>query len=343
MYYQILITCVPMPRCALPPNNCAISTSTLHSHNSAMLCVSKIVFEISPQNSPVFPQKSPVFPQNSPVFPQKSPVFLTYLHLCITFLQCCVCQRLCSKSCRKRALYFLKRALYFLKRALYFLKRALYFLKRALYFLKRALYFLKRALYFLKRHTNEYGMRVSCRKSSTFLNPYISAKEPCISSKEPCISSKDIRMSMVWKYHVKRALHFSTPTFPQKSSIFLRITYEWAATWVKDSMRVIASVVFRRPHFPRLKVHGGDMGWLQSVGSINYRSVLQNIVSFIGLFCKRDLWFNRDPTNRSHPVGDSMGAPCLLLYWVMPQTLIMLESVLSHVSIESCLNWVMSP
>jgi len=31
------------------------------------------------------------------------------------------------------------------------------------------------------------------------------------------------------------------------------------------------------------------MGWLQLVGSLNYRSVLQNIVSFIGLFCKRDL------------------------------------------------------
>ena len=31
------------------------------------------------------------------------------------------------------------------------------------------------------------------------------------------------------------------------------------------------------------------MGWLRSVGSINYRSLLQNIVSFIGLFCKIDL------------------------------------------------------
>jgi len=31
------------------------------------------------------------------------------------------------------------------------------------------------------------------------------------------------------------------------------------------------------------------MGWLRSVGSIIYKSLLQNIVSFIGLFCKRDL------------------------------------------------------
>jgi len=36
------------------------------------------------------------------------------------------------------------------------------------------------------------------------------------------------------------------------------------------------------------------MGWLQSVGSIkNDRSLLQSIVSFIGLFCKKDLWFYR--------------------------------------------------
>ena len=31
------------------------------------------------------------------------------------------------------------------------------------------------------------------------------------------------------------------------------------------------------------------MGWLRLVGSLNYRSLLENIVSFIGLFCNRDL------------------------------------------------------
>jgi len=31
------------------------------------------------------------------------------------------------------------------------------------------------------------------------------------------------------------------------------------------------------------------VGWLRSVGSIKFKSLLQNIVSFIGLFCKRDL------------------------------------------------------
>ena len=30
-------------------------------------------------------------------------------------------------------------------------------------------------------------------------------------------------------------------------------------------------------------------GWLQIVDWLNYRSLLQNIVSFIGIFCKRDL------------------------------------------------------
>ena len=31
------------------------------------------------------------------------------------------------------------------------------------------------------------------------------------------------------------------------------------------------------------------MGWLQLVGSLKLRSLLQYIVSFTGLFCKRDL------------------------------------------------------
>ena len=31
------------------------------------------------------------------------------------------------------------------------------------------------------------------------------------------------------------------------------------------------------------------MGWLRSVGPINYKSLLQDMVSFIGLFCKTDL------------------------------------------------------
>ena len=43
------------------------------------------------------------------------------------------------------------------------------------------------------------------------------------------------------------------------------------------------------------------MGWLRLVGSLSYRSILQNIVSFIGLFCKKTYNF-KEPSNRSHPI-----------------------------------------
>jgi len=36
-----------------------------------------------------------------------------------------------------------------------------------------------------------------------------------------------------------------------------------------------------------------NMGWLRSVGSIKLQVSLQNIVSFLGLFRKRDLYFDR--------------------------------------------------
>jgi len=45
------------------------------------------------------------------------------------------------------------------------------------------------------------------------------------------------------------------------------------------SLRTTLNV--REPHI--------GMGWLRLVGSLNYKSLVQNIVSFIGLFCKRDL------------------------------------------------------
>ena len=38
-----------------------------------------------------------------------------------------------------------------------------------------------------------------------------------------------------------------------------------------------------------LAEHRKVVGWLQLVGPSNYRSLLQNIVSFIGLFCEKDL------------------------------------------------------
>jgi len=44
------------------------------------------------------------------------------------------------------------------------------------------------------------------------------------------------------------------------------------------------------------------MGWLWSVGSMKFKSILQNIVSFIGLFCNTTCHFI-DPSNRSHPIS----------------------------------------
>jgi len=46
------------------------------------------------------------------------------------------------------------------------------------------------------------------------------------------------------------------------------------------------------------------MGWLRFVGSLKVRSLSQNIVFFIGLFCKRDQNL-KEPTNRSPPIVKS--------------------------------------
>jgi len=43
------------------------------------------------------------------------------------------------------------------------------------------------------------------------------------------------------------------------------------------------------------------MGWLRLVGSSNYTSLLQNIISFIGRFAKETYTF-KEPTSRSHPI-----------------------------------------
>ena len=43
------------------------------------------------------------------------------------------------------------------------------------------------------------------------------------------------------------------------------------------------------------------MGWLRLVDSLSYRSLLQNILSFTGLFAKETYTF-KEPTNCSHPI-----------------------------------------
>ena len=49
--------------------------------------------------------------------------------------------------------------------------------------------------------------------------------------------------------------------------------------------------------------HSICMGWLRLVGSLNCMSLLQNIVSFIGLFCKETYNF-KEPTIGSHPIAE---------------------------------------
>jgi len=66
------------------------------------------------------------------------------------------------------------------------------------------------------------------------------------------------------------------------------------------------------------------MGWLRSVGSINYRSLLQNTVSFIGLFClvkgsfAKETYNFIDPTNQSHPI--SYFSIQHMLFYTIPET-----------------------
>jgi len=81
-------------------------------------------------------------------------------------------------------------------------------------------------------------------------------------------------------------------------------------------------------------VQNTDMGWLRLAGSMNYRSLLQNIVSFIGLFCKRDIKFDRSywpkpphisyMTRGKHKLGNKI--LCVLLLRATPTCRCLLQS-----------------
>ena len=66
------------------------------------------------------------------------------------------------------------------------------------------------------------------------------------------------------------------------------------------------------PPLSNLAAAWGAMGWLRLVGSLNYRSLLQNIVSFVGLFCTWDLWFNR--SYKPEPPHTDFMMPMVLPY-----------------------------
>jgi len=72
-------------------------------------------------------------------------------------------------------------------------------------------------------------------------------------------------------------------------NMFYRVTHiihdSWTWIWVT---RYNTIVLYRTLSCCIMWLISHTMGWLRSVGSI-YRSLLQNIVSFIGLFWKRDL------------------------------------------------------
>jgi len=74
----------------------------------------------------------------------------------------------------------------------------------------------------------------------------------------------------------------------------LQSVAKWCSVFVAVCRGVCACVFLSSPtrnESSLIPMCDSLMGWLRSVGSINYTSLLQNIVSFIGLFCKRDLKF----------------------------------------------------
>jgi len=95
-----------------------------------------------------------------------------------------------------------------------------------------------------------------------------------------------------WAVHI--SFFFLQSTFPPKiggnpycCSYFLQC--KWNSAYLCKSY-FCREIIYAHMYRCRLCMHIClDMEWLRLVGSLNFRSLLQYIVSFIGLFCKRDL------------------------------------------------------
>ena len=84
---------------------------------------------------------------------------------------------------------------------------------------------------------------------------------------------------LIWCVWVMSHIWTSQVTHMNKEDTYTQEGHTCVARLTRARMKETWRVHTERAH----------MGWLRLVGSINYRSLLQNIVSFIGLFCRRDL------------------------------------------------------
>jgi len=99
--------------------------------------------------------------------------------------------------------------------------------------------------------------------------------------------------SCVQLFNIANSVHCSELTFEKLPRlrgacswwIHVKRAYMWIHVKRVDTSGYISKVSCLQSLFVSKVV----MGWLRSVGSIKSYVSLQNIVSFIGLFCKRDL------------------------------------------------------
>ena len=121
--------------------------------------------------------------------------------------------------------------------------------------------------------------------------PYILRKWPYILWKEPYISSKE--PYFLWKRHY---ILWKVPySLPKQTYVLTKETY-WLSKW-----RHFGRACFRTCSIDRDPYTCNQKYWRYSFWEfcdtlllticVNDRALLQNIISFIGLYCKRDLSF----------------------------------------------------